>query len=111
MFFHSCNRYNTNRNTDGTLALNHPLKKILHEDIRKNTENNNKKGFLLIEMRWCEWLKVRKEPKVSRFLKTLRSVNAKQKLSFEKSLERSSKQHTLRFLLVDNHTPDNLKEN
>ena len=90
-FFHSCNKCNTNRNTDGSLQVTHPLKNIPHEDIRKETADNGKKleekGFRVMEMRQCEWLKIRKQPEVSRFLKTLKSVTPKQKLTFEKILQ------------------------
>ena len=41
-FFHSCDQCNTNRNADGTLQETHPLKKILHKDIWKETEDNRK---------------------------------------------------------------------
>ena len=42
-FFHSCDRCNTNRNSDGSLKETHPLKNIPHEDIRKETADNKEK--------------------------------------------------------------------
>ena len=58
---------------DGTLQETHPLKNIPHEAIWKETEDNRrklgKKGFRVMEMRECEWLKIRKQLKVSCFLK------------------------------------------
>ena len=38
-------------------------------------------------MKECEWLKLRKQPEVSYFLKTLKSVTPKRKLTIEKILE------------------------
>ena len=113
-FFHSCDRCNTNRNSDGSLEETHPLKNIPHEDIRKETADNRKKleeeGFRVVEMRECEWLKIRKQPEVSRFLKTLKSITPKQKLTFEKIIEGIRNESLYGFLIVDIHTPNELKE-
>ena len=80
-FFHSCDKCITNRNSDGSLEVMHPLRNIPHEDIREETKNNKKRleeeGFCAVEMRECELLKIRKQPKVSCFLKTLKSVKAR----------------------------------
>ena len=69
----------------------HPLRNIPHEDIREETKNNKKRleeeGFRMVEMREFEWLMIRKQLEVSRFLKTLKSVTPKRKLTFEKILE------------------------
>ena len=62
-------------------------------------------------MRECEWLKIRKQPEVSSFLKTLKSVTPKRKLCFEKILEGVQNETLYGFLIVDIHTPDKLKEN
>ena len=62
-------------------------------------------------MRESKWLKIRKQPEVSRFLKTLKSVTPKQKLSFEKILEGVQNETLYGFLIVDIHTPEELKEN
>ena len=62
-------------------------------------------------MRECEWLKIRKQLEVSRFLKTLKSVTPKRKLCFEKILEGVQNETLYRFLIVDMHTPDELKKN
>ena len=113
-FFHSCDRCNTNRNSDGSLEETHPLKNIPHEDIRKETADNRKKleeeGFRVVEMRECEWLKIRKQPQVSRFLKTLKSITPKRKLTFEKIIEGIRNESLYGFLIVDIHTPNELKE-
>ena len=54
-FFHSCDRCNTNRNSDGSLKVMHPLRNTPHEDIREETKNNKKRleeeGFRVVEMR------------------------------------------------------------
>ena len=107
-FFHSCNRCNTNRKSlDCSLEETHPLKNIPHEDIRKKTADNRKKleeeGFQVVEMRECEWLKIRKQPEVSCFLKMLKLLSPKRKL-------RHFKHNTLRFSYHDIYTPNELKE-
>ena len=61
-------------------------------------------------MRECEWLKIRKQPEVSSFLKTLKSVTLKRKLTFEKILEGIRNESLYGFLIVDIHTHDELKE-
>ena len=48
-FFHFCDKCNTNRNSDGSLEVMHPLRNISHEDIREETKTIKKgwkkKGF------------------------------------------------------------------
>ena len=61
-------------------------------------------------MRECEWLKIRKQPEVSRFLKTLKSITPKRKLTFEKIVEGILNETLYGFLIVDIHTPNELKE-
>ena len=113
-FFHSCDRCNTNRNADGSLEETHPLKTIPDENIRNETADNRKKleeeGFRVVEMRECEWLKIRKQPKVSCFLKTLKSITPKRKLTFEKIVEGIRNETLYGFLIVDIHIPNKLKE-
>ena len=112
-FFYSCDRCNTNRNSDGSLEETHTLKNIPHEDIRKETADNRKKleeGFRVVEMREWEWLKIRKQPEVSCFLKTLKSITPKRKLTFEKIVEGIRNKTLYSFLIVDIHTPNKLKE-
>ena len=113
-FFHPCHRCNTNRNADGSLEETHPLKNIPHEDIRKETADNRKnleeEGFRVVEMKECEWLKIRKQPKVSRFLKTLKSITPKRKLTFEKIVKGIRNESLYGFLIVDIHAPNELKE-
>ena len=96
------------------MEVTHPLRNIPHEIIREETKNNKKRlekeGFRVMEMRECEWLKIRKQPEVSRFLKTLKSVTPKRRLSFEKILDGVRNESLYGFLIVDIHTPDELKE-
>ena len=61
-------------------------------------------------MRECEWLKIRKQSEVSCFLKTLKSVTLKQKLTFEKIVEGIRNETLYGFLIVDIHTFNKLKE-
>ena len=113
-FFHSCDRCNTNRNADGSLEETHPLKNIPHEAIRKETADNRKKleeeGFWVVEMRECEWLEIRKQPEVFCFLRTLKSVSPKRKLTFEKIVGGIRNETLYDFLIVDIDTPNELKE-
>ena len=66
--------------------------------------------FCMVQMRECEWLNKRKNPKVCRFLKTLKSVTLKRKLSFKKILEGVRKKTLYSFLIADIHTSYILKE-
>ena len=113
-FFHSCDRCNTNQNADSSLEETHLLKNISHEDIQKETADNRKnleeEEFHLVEMRECEWLKIRKQPEVSHFLKTLKSITFKRKLTFGKIVEGIRNKSLYGFLIVDIHTPNKLKE-
>ena len=90
----------------------HSLRNVPHEDIGEETKNNKKRleeeGFCVVEMRECEWLKISKQLEVSRFLKTLKSVTPKR--TFEKILEGVRNESLYGFLIVDIHTPDELKE-
>ena len=61
-------------------------------------------------MRECEWLKIRKQPEVSRFLKTLKSITPKRKLTFEKIVEGIRNESLYGFLIVGIHTSNELKE-
>ena len=77
-FFHSCDLCSMNRNPDGSLEEFHPLNGKKHEDIRKATLQNTKKlqdaGFSVRRIRGCEWNKMKQEPQVKAFIKTLKAV-------------------------------------
>ena len=113
-FWHSCQECNTNKNSDGTLQITHPVKKKTHQEIRKETievrKNLEKEGFRVVEIRECEWLKKRKQPEVLKLIKDLRTVQPKHQLTFEKILDGVQKDTLFGFLIVDIHTPDHLKE-
>ena len=74
------------------------------------TEKVGRRRFLVVAMRQCEWLQIRKQPKVSCFLKTLKSVTPKLKLCFEKILKAVQNETLYGVLIVDIHTPDELKK-
>ena len=92
----------------------HICLKTFPTNIQKETEDNRKKleeeGFRVVKMRECEWWEIRKQPEASCFLKTLKSVTPKQKLCFEKLLQGVQNETLYGFLIVDIHTPDELKE-
>ena len=81
--------------------------------MEKTADNRKKleeKGFWVVEMKECEWLKIRRQPEVSRFLKKLKSLTPKRKLTFEKIVEGIRNESLYGFLIVDIHTPNKLKE-
>ena len=112
-FWHSCTFCNNNRNSDGFLQEIHPVKKILHSEVRKATLENKRRleaeGFDRVEMRECQWKQLAKRADIAAYLKILKSVQPKRQLSFGKIV--GVKNGTLYgFLLVDIHTPYHLKE-
>ena len=86
-FFYSCNECSTNRNADGILQVTLPLKKILHEGIREEAKKRVSCG----RDEECECLKIRKQPEVSHFLKTLKLVIPQIKTIFRKNIKRCPK--------------------
>ena len=58
-----CDICNTNRNPDGSLKETHPKRKILFAAIRKMTKEKKQplttKGFQVVSIRECEWLKIK----------------------------------------------------
>ena len=113
-FWHSCTDCNTNRNSDGSLQEMHPVKKIPHSEVRKATLENKRRleaeGFDVVEMRECRWKQLAKRNDIAAYLKTLKSVQPKRQLSFQKILEGVKNGTLYGFLLVDIHTPNHLKE-
>ena len=63
----------------------------------------------MVESREYEWLKVRKQPEFF-FSKNVKISNPKLKLCFEKIVEGIQNETLYGFLIVDIHTPDELKE-
>ena len=77
---------------------------------KKQKKKLEEKEFRVVEVRECEWLKIRKQSEVSCFLKTLTSVTPKRKLCFEKMVEGIQNKALYGFLVVEIHTPNELKE-
>ena len=112
-FWHLCTVCNTNKNSDGSLQEIHPVKKIPRSEVRKATLENKRcleaEGFTVVEMRECRWKQLPKRANIAACLKTLKAVQPKRQLSFNKILE--VKNGTLyRFLLVDIHTPNHSRK-
>ena len=59
---------------------------------------------------WGLKFKYKRQREVSRFLKTLKSITPKRKLTFEKIIEGIRNESLYGFLIVDIHTPNELKE-
>ena len=111
--WHSCTVCNTNRNSDGSLQEKRLVKKIPHSKVRKATLENKRQleaeGFTVVEMRECQLKQLAKKADIAAYLKTLKVVQTKRQLSFNKIL--GVKNKTLYgFLLVDIHTPNHLKK-
>ena len=91
-----------------------PVKKIHHSEVRKATLENKRRleaeGFDVVEMRECRWKQLAKRNDIAVYLKTLKSVQPKRQLSFQKILEGVKNGTLYGFLLVDIHTPNHLKE-
>ena len=105
---------NTDRNSDGSLQEIHPMKKIPHSEVRKATLKNKRRleaeGFVVVEMQECQWKQLAKRADIAAYLKTLKSVQPKRQLSFDKIVEGIKNGTLYRFLLVDIHTPNYLKK-
>ena len=87
-FWHGCDVCNANRNADGSLQETHPIKNISFSQIRKATQETKRafteEGFRVVSIRECEWLRMKKQSEIVSFLKTLKCVQPKYQLSFEK---------------------------
>ena len=57
----------------------------------------------------CEWQQMKKHRRISSFLKTLKCVEPRKQLSFEKIFEGIKNDTLYKFLFVDIHTADELK--
>ena len=101
-----------NRRADGTLEEIHPLTDKKHEDIRRATQENTKKlpdaGYTRI--RGCERNKMKKQPEVVTFFKTLKSVEPRYRLSYQKILDGVQNDFLYDFLFVDIETPEHQKK-
>ena len=112
-FWHGCDVCNANRNADGSLQETHPIKNISFSQIRKATQEKKQalteEGFRVVSIRECEWLRMKKQSEIVSFLKTLKCVQPKYQLSFEKILKGIENKELYGFLIVDIHTPEDSK--
>ena len=110
--FHGCDLCWTNRNRDGTLKkFNWGGDKV--EELKKHTLEITKKieedGYEVISIWECEWKRMKKRPEIAEFLKTLKTVQPKRKLSFHQ-IPKSIQNDTLfGLLIIDIHTPTELQ--
>ena len=110
--WHGCDLCQANRNRDGTLkVLNFYGDKV--EELRKDTLEITKKiedaGYEVISIRQCEWNVLKKRPEVAEFVKTLKSVQPRRQLSFNKILHGIQNDSLFGLLIVDIHTPTELQ--
>ena len=112
-FWHGCDACNVNQNADGSLRETHPIKNILFSLIREATQEKKRaltaEGFRVVSIRECEWLKMKKQSEIVSFLKTLKYVQPRHQLSFEKIVKGVKNKELFGFLIVDIHTPEDLK--
>ena len=89
--WHGCDVCNVNRNGDGSLQETHSIKNIPFSQIREATQEKkqalNAEEFRVVSIRECEWLRIKKEQEIASFLKTLKCVQPKHQLPFEKFLK------------------------
>ena len=113
-FWHGCDVCNANCNADGSLQETHPIKNISFSQIRKATQEKKRalteEGFRVVSIRECEWLRMKKQSEIVSFLKTLKCVQPKYQLLFEKILKGIENKELYGFLIVDIHTPEDLKD-
>ena len=89
--WHSCYLCDTNRNPDGNLKETHPVKKRPLAEIRQEALENKRRleaeGFTVIEMGECQWKQLKKRAGVAAYVESLKSVQPKRQLPFDKILE------------------------
>ena len=73
----------------------HPIKKIPFNQIKKAAQEKKRtltaEGFRVASVRECEWLRIKKQEEIASFLKTLKCIQPKCQLAFEKNFERCKK--------------------
>ena len=111
-FWHGCDACNVNRNADGSLRET-PNQKYTFSQIKEATQEKKQaltaEGFRVVSIRECEWLRMKKQSEIVSFLKTLKCVQPKHQLSFEKIVKGIKNKELFGFLIVDIHTPEDLK--
>ena len=107
-----CDRCWANRNRDGTLKeFNWRGDKV--EELKKQTLEITQKieedGYEVISIWEREWKKMKKRPEVAEFVKTLKTVQPRRKLSFDEILKGIQNDTLFGLLIVDIRTPTELK--
>ena len=102
-----------NRNADDSLRETHPIKNITFNQIREAIQEKKRaltaERFHVVSIRECEWLRMKKQSEIVSFLKTLKCVKPKHQLLFEKIVKGIKNKELFGFLIVDIHTPEDLK--
>ena len=109
--WHGCDVCNANYNADGSLRKMDPIKTISLSEIRKTTQKKNK-PLPQKDFEWCPSENVsgenKKQQEIAFFSKTLKCVQPKRQVGFEKILEGVKSKELYGFLIVDIHTPNDL---
>ena len=110
--WHGCDACNVNCNADGSLRETHLIKNIPFIQFRKTTQEKKRaltaERFCVVSIRECEWLRIKKQSEIVSFLKTLKCVQPKHQLSFEKIVKGIKNKELFGFLIVDIYTPEDL---
>ena len=73
----------------------HPMKKILHSEVRKATQENKRrleaKGFTVIEMRECQWKQLAKRADIYCLFENLEGSSTKEAIVFQQNFRRCEK--------------------
>ena len=89
------------------------MKNIPFSQIREATQEKKRaltvEDFCVVPIRECEWLRRKKQSEIVSFLKTLKCVQLKHQLSVEKIVKVIKNKELFGFLIVDIHTPKDLK--
>ena len=104
---HGCDRCWANRNRDGTIN-DFNLRGDKVEELKKRTleitQKIEKDGYEVISIWECEWKRMKKRPEIAKFLKTLKTVQPRRKLSFDQILKGIQNDTLFGPLIVDIHT-------
>ena len=78
-------------NLKETNSLTRKNIKDLQKATQENTEKLEAEGFSVCRITECEWQQMKKSPEISSFLKTLKCVEPRKQLIFEKILKQQPK--------------------
>ena len=111
--WHGCDACNVNCNADCSLRETNQIKNISFSQIREATQEKKQaltvEGFYVVSIRECEWLRMKNQSKIVSFLKTLKYVQPKHQLSFEKIVKDIKNKELFGFLIIDIHILEDLK--